>query len=348
MHPLLAGKERLGLYLLAWVPLAALLARLLTAGGELSWTEAATIVVPLSAVYAFVCLSAFYLCRFVPIQPVGIPRLLVANGAAAALSSGLWVLSGRALTTALGLEAKYERHTLTLFGMGVLLYLLAAALHYILLAMEASRQARAREAEARVLAREAELKALKAQVNPHFLFNSLHSIAALTGADPARAREMCVLLSDFLRGSLGLGERESVPFGEELALVNRFLAIEQVRFGARLRVEQRVEEDTKECPVPPLLLQPLVENAVRHGIATLVEGGAILIEARRAQGSLLIALENTFDENASARRGNGLGLANVRKRLDVRYGNAARLDVRVTGDRYRVELLVPGEMEVPA
>ncbi|MGC9970178.1 MAG: histidine kinase [Bryobacteraceae bacterium] len=347
MHPLLAGKDRLGLYLLAWVPLAALLARMLTAGGELSWTEAATIVLPLAAIYAFVCLSAWYVCRFVPIRPAGIPRLLLANLAAAALSSGLWAIAGRALAAALGLEAKFERHVLMLFGVGVLLYLLAAALHYVLLAVEASRQAREREMEARILAREAELKALKAQINPHFLFNSLHSIAALAGAEPQRAREMCALLSDFLRANLGLGERESIPLGEELALANRFLAVEQVRFGSRLRVEERVEADSKECPVPPLLLQPLVENAVRHGIATLVEGGAILIEARRLDGGVSVAVENNFDESAPARRANGLGLANVRKRLEARYGTAARLDVRISGGRYRVEVLVPVEAEAP-
>jgi two-component system, LytTR family, sensor histidine kinase AlgZ len=347
MHPLLAGKDRLGLYLLAWVPLAALLARMLTAGGELSWTEAATIILPLAAIYAFVCLSAWYVCRFVPIGPAGIPRLLLANLAAAALSSGLWVMAGRALAAALGLEAKFERHVLMLFGVGVLLYLLAAALHYVLLAVEASQQAREREMQARILAREAELRALKAQINPHFLFNSLHSIAALAGAEPERAREMCALLSDFLRASLGLGERESVPLGEELALANRFLAVEQVRFGSRLRVEERVEADSKECPVPPLLLQPLVENAVRHGIATLVEGGAILIEARRLEGGVSVAVENTFDESAPARRANGLGLANVRKRLEARYGTAARLDVSISGGRYRVEVLVPVEAEAP-
>jgi LytS/YehU family sensor histidine kinase len=317
----------------------------LTASGEWSWLEAASIVLPLTVFYAFVCLSAWYLCRFVPIRPAGIPRLLAANLAAAALASGLWVAAGRALAMVLGLEAKYARQTHVVFGMGVVLYLLAAALHYILLALESSRQARAREAEARIQARDAELRALKAQVNPHFLFNSLHSIAALTSADPARAREMCVLLSEFLRGTLGSGERDTIPFGEEMAMVKRFLAVERMRFGSRLLVDERVEEESLECAVPPLLLQPLVENAVRHGIATLVEGGTITIEARRVEDGVWIAVENNFDESASKPRGNGLGLANVRLRLETRYGNRARLDVHLSGGQYRVELLVPEKAE---
>src|SRR5262249_56363693 len=102
--------------------------------------------------------------------------------------------------------------------------------------LEASREAQARVMETSILAREAELKALKAQVNPHFLFNSLNSISALTSVDPTRAREMCILLSEFLRMTLGLGEKNAIPLSEELALIDRFLAIEKVRFGALLRV----------------------------------------------------------------------------------------------------------------
>jgi hypothetical protein len=339
MHPILASKARLGLYLLAWVPLAAMLARLLTASGDMSWYEAAGSAAALGVLYAFVCLSAWYLCRFVPLQPSGVLRILLANFSAAALASLLWVTIG------MGLDARYAQAAQQLFVIGVLLYLLAAALHYVLLALESSRAAERREMQARILAREAELKALKAQVDPHFLFNSLHSISALTSADPGRAREMCVLLSDFLRRSLGLGERTSVPLEEELSLARDFLAVEQVRFGPRLRVEEVVDEAARQCRVPPLLLQPLVENAVRHGIANLVEGGWIRLEARSTDGGLEIAVENNFDREAPAPRRNGLGLANVRKRLEVRYGSAARLEVRVLEDRYRVELELPAERE---
>src|SRR5260370_2632838 len=116
--------------------------------------------------------------------------------------------------------------------------------------------------EAELLAREAELKALKAQIDPHFLFNSLHSISALTAVDAGRARDMCIRLSDFLRNSLRLGERTTIPFSEELALARTYLEVEQVRFGQRLRVAQDIEEAYCDCDVPPLLLQPLVENSI--------------------------------------------------------------------------------------
>ncbi len=230
-----------------------------------------------------------------------------------------------------------------MFGAGFLLYDLAAAFHYALTAVESSRQAQARAMQASILAREAELRALKAQIDPHFLFNSLHSISALTASDPGKAREMCVLLSDFLRSSLRMGDRERIPLGEELALARSFLAIQRIRFGSRLEIEEDVDDGTTGCLVPPLLLQPLVENAVTHGVATRVEGASIRIGISQAGERIAIRIENTFDKDARRRRGGGLGLANVRKRLEVCYGDAASMEVRQTEDRFQVDVQFPAE-----
>ena len=181
--------------------------------------------------------------------------------------------------------------------------------------LEASRQAA-------IDTRDAELRALKAQINPHFLFNSLNSITALTTSDPDRAREMCIRLSDFLRNTLGLGERESVAWHEELDLAQAYLDVEQVRFGSRLHVEVHVDQACADCLVPPLVLQPLIENAVKHGIATLVDGGTIRVESRVRDGRLEVSVENGFDPESPAPRRHGLGLRNVRTRLETRFGTA--------------------------
>lgn len=216
----------------------------------------------------------------------------------------------------------------------MLLYLLSVALHYMALAVEASRQAA-------IEAREAELRALKAQINPHFLFNCLNSITALTTSDPGRAREMCIRLADFLRNTLGLGERESVSWHEELDLAQAYLDVEQVRFGARLQVEVDVDEACAECLVPPLILQPLIENAVKHGIATLVEGGTIHVRSHVRNGLLEVSVENGFDPESPAPRRSGLGLRNVRTRLERRFGPSARLAAHTNENRFRAEFAVP-------
>jgi LytS/YehU family sensor histidine kinase len=233
------------------------------------------------------------------------------------------------------------RDLAVMFVAGVILYGQSIAVHYVLLAFESARAAERRVLESQVTAREAELRALRAQLNPHFLFNSLNSISALTGSEPEAARRMCQLLGDFLRLSLALGARERVAFSEELALAERYLAIEQVRFGARLGVETQIELRARACQVPPLLIQPLIENAVKHGVADRVEGGVVRIEARRRGETLEVAVENPRDPEAPPRRGHGLGLKNVRERLLALDPRNARVDVFGEPERFRVLLTLP-------
>jgi LytS/YehU family sensor histidine kinase len=271
-----------------------------------------------------------------PLRDEHLLKALLNHLAAAFLSAVLWTrLAGYLFPPQL------QSQLSVVFAVGVLAYLLSVALHYIYLAVEESKDAIRREQQARVLAREAELKALKAQINPHFLFNCLHSISALTAVDAAEAREMCIRLSDFLRNTLRLGEKESIPFSEELSLVNTYLAVEQVRFGSRLRVERDIDALCDRCTVPPLLLQPLIENAVKHGIAGLVDGGTIRIRAACSQAMLHIEVDNDFDPDSPAPRKTGLGLANVRSRIATRHGGRGRLDVTVTDSRHRVDILIP-------
>jgi LytS/YehU family sensor histidine kinase len=161
--------------------------------------------------------------------------------------------------------------------------------------------------------------------------------------DGARAREMCIRLADFLRSSLGLGSRESITLGEEVALAKSYLEVEKVRFGNRLRVEAEIGTSCEECPVPPLLLQPLVENAVKHGIAGLVEGGSIRLSAERSGGDVAITLENGFDAEMPSARSLGIGLSHVRRRLEVRYGGEAVVSAGAEGEVYRVTLRFPCE-----
>jgi two-component system sensor histidine kinase AlgZ len=340
MHPLLASRRRLLLYLGAWAPVCLLLAW--SAAGT-RWTDAAQVLAPACALYAFVCLSPWYICRARPFRIANIAGLLftfcVAACAASLLLLGITRLSAAVV-------AKAAPPWAMLFGMGVLLYMLSVGLHYTVLAAEASRDAEKRTAEARTLAREAELQALRIQINPHFLFNSLHSIGALATLDGPRARDMCVKLAGFLRSSLGLGSRKEIPLSEEVALARAYLEVEQVRFGDRLRVEIDVESCSEDCAIPALLLQPLVENAVKHGIANLIEGGVVRLSARCAGGNVAITIENGFDAQSPGRRDLGLGLSTVRKRLEIRYGEEAVFEAGARGEVYRVELRFPCESPI--
>ena len=347
MHPILARPGFLAAYIAIWVPLGALLAALLAVQGVFPWLDAAFIAIPLSISYGFLCLSAWYVTGGSPVERTGAMRAAATATAAALLSSALWLLIARAW---LGLIASFaERSDVaasfrmaapTLFGFGFLLYLLAMAVSYLATAFTVSRDAERRGLELQVLAREAELRALRSQLDPHFLFNSLQSISALTTADPAAARRMCLLLAEFLRETLALGARDRIPLSAELALLRKFLSVEQVRFGERLQVA--IDSDgAEDLPVPPLLLQPLVENAVTHGIAHLIEGGTVRVRASRHATGLTITVDNPCDRDRPAGRGTGLGLRNVRERLESAYGAEAFLTVGERDGWFMVSVEIP-------
>jgi sensor histidine kinase YesM len=331
-----------------WPLLTAVLSAEFLAATELNWQQTTAILAPTSAVLVILCHSCWYLARATPIRGASVTRLILSHGAAAVVVILLWTLSFQAVIAVLervfgwrGIGEPMASQMQLLSAVGLLYYLLTAAYHYLLIALVSVREAERRAAEARLLAQGSELKALKAQINPHFLFNSLHSISALTGSDPARAREMCILLSEFLRSTLGLGDRASVPLRDELGQVRRYLTIEKVRFGDRLRFEEELDEAALDCEVPPLILQPLVENAVKHGVATMLDETRITLRASAGVSSLQLTLENQYDPEAEARATNGVGLRNVHQRLLAAYGKETRIRAGRKGEVYVVELDIP-------
>ncbi|HYD82843.1 MAG TPA: sensor histidine kinase, partial [Opitutus sp.] len=194
--------------------------------------------------------------------------------------------------------------------------------------------------------KDAELRALKSQVNPHFIFNSLNSLRALIEEDPARARQTVTQLANLLRYSLQSGQLETVPFEDELRVASDYLALEQVRHEERLRVRLDIAPDTLGLPIPPMLLQTLVENAVKYGISPRAEGGEVAIIARRENDALRLQVTNPGDLNATdparAASSTGLGLRNAAERLRLLFGERATLQLRA-GDAATVvaEAIVP-------
>ncbi len=194
-------------------------------------------------------------------------------------------------------------------------------------------------------AKEAELRALKSQVNPHFIFNSLNSLRALIEEDPARARGAVTRLAGLLRYALQSGQLETVPLEDELHIINDYLALEQVRFEERLRVRLDVAPDTLALPVPPLLLQTLVENAVKYGIAPRPEGGEITIRTWREGDTLRLEVGNpgSLAPTVPGEDGStGLGIKNAAERLRLLFGDGASLQLHsAPSDGVRAEVTIP-------
>jgi two-component system, LytTR family, sensor histidine kinase AlgZ len=185
----------------------------------------------------------------------------------------------------------------------------------------------------------ARLAELQSRIRPHFLFNTLNSALTLVRLDPARAEGVLEDLAELFRVAIS-DSAESVTLAEEIELAKRYLAIEQIRFGGRLRVTWELDPDAGAARVPPLLLQPLVENAVRHGVEPAAEGGTIRVRTRVKLGRALIAITNSVPANQS-RPGNGMALRNVRERLRLMHDVAGQFETRLEADAYRVQIVVP-------
>lgn len=208
----------------------------------------------------------------------------------------------------------------------VMVAILAAGERRLAREMAAARQQEQMAEAARLLA-EAKLRALQAQIEPHFLYNTLANVVSLIGPDPARARHMLERLIDFLRASLSASRAERSTLGAELDLAAAYLDLLGVRMGARLSWRIEAGDDVRALPLAPMLVQPLVENAIMHGLEPKVEGGEIVVRARRMDGGLCvdIADDGIGLVDAAPRPGGGVGLSNLRERLRSLYGPDARL-----------------------
>ena len=201
------------------------------------------------------------------------------------------------------------------------------------------RERKALELEARLA--DARLHALRMQLHPHFLFNTLNAVSALVHKDAAAADEMIANLSELLRATLETSAQE-IPLRRELEFLNRYLEIQQVRFGERLKVEKEIDASALEINVPTLILQPLVENAIKHGIEPHAETGVVQISARRTPGMLRLAVRNSGGAGEKAKPSTGIGLANTSARLQELYGGRARMVLNTdAAGKFSVDLEIP-------
>ncbi len=348
MHPLLKSPRALAAYLLSWLLAGAIVAVAWSSRrpSELVW--ALTFALPVALLTGISALTLFYVCLGFALRPAqwmsGLLRRIAAAVVLALVVAGaavLWNATGT-LFGRVALVGVAPPGWFGLVGISMVIFLLSALIHDVLLVQQAAQAAAASEAEARLLAREMEVRALRNQIDPHFLFNCLNSISALTQRDPSAARAMTIDLAEFFRQTLAMGERERIRLDDELGLIECYVAIEQRRLGDKLCMNLDVDADCRAAWLPPLVLQPLVENAIKHGIKSLEHGGTIELAARHLGDRLDLRVSNPVD--ASARRdasGLGQGLSHLQARLQAQCPGADRVEVEQLPDRFCVHLALP-------
>ncbi len=269
---------------------------------------------------------------------------LVAGSAVAVLHSQLdaalnslreWMVTGDPIFGHLSAKLlTYAFHT------NLVVYLGIAGIAMYLARLESLRQRERQAAELRAQLTEARLAALQAQIRPHFLFNALHTVGALTESDPVTGRRVLRQLGELLRASLSAEGEQLIPLRREVELSRAYLDIQAARFGDRLEVSTEIDERALEASFPALLLQPLIENAIRHGIGRSATPGYVKIEATRRDERLVVVVRNSLPAAAPEDGGTGIGLASVRERLRALYADDQRLEIGL-GDDFAVSVEIP-------
>jgi two-component system, LytTR family, sensor kinase len=224
---------------------------------------------------------------------------------------------------------------------GIIFYVVIALIYYLFIYYINLQEKVKVESRLRMVLKETELNMLKSQINPHFLFNSLNSISSLTITNPEKAREMVIKLSDFLRYSVSNNTASFTTLENEMANIRRYLEIEKVRFGDKLQFSFALEGSCRHHQVPVMLLQPLFENAIKHGVYESTEQVCIDMSCEYREGYLEICIVNDFDPQARPRKGSGIGLNNIRERMRLLYKNDKLLRTVVEGTKFSVFLSLP-------
>lgn len=264
--------------------------------------------------------------------------------------TGLWaVISFWLLQWVLQMNLVPSNHYLSWFAttrtyritVGFLIFLAAAGFAILWYKISAKTDADKREQELESLKRDAELFKLKQQLQPHFLFNSLNSVIALIGSRPNEARDMTQKLSQFFRGTVQRGDQKLMPLSDELEHLKLYLEIEQVRFGHRLKVNSQIEELSLPCKLSPLVLQPLLENAIKFGLYGTTGPIEIQMQSALSQNVLQVEITNPFDKEYKPQAGTGFGLKSVNRRLYLIYGRTDLLKADSKQNSFKITLRIP-------
>src|SRR5438552_11367313 len=337
-------------YSIAWLPLAAGYVRLFV--GHLNQTFAEGIRAAIFGVFpaAILGIGVVIICERLPWSIASRVRFLSIHLASSVLYFALWMATTQVLY-ALDQRIEYgsTRSSLEVlevgFVTGLLVYVTIAGIVYAIQATERLHAEEARVRQLENLRTRAELEALRAQLNPHFLFNTLHSLMALVRHDPQAAEDALEKLATLLRHTLiTKGAAQDVLFAEELDFIQNYLALEQIRLGKRLRFEEIIEPNALACQLPPFTLQPLVENAVKHAIATRPEGGLLRVKAERRDGLLILEVvdDGPGAETSELDRSAGSGLKIARQRLATRFGDRASFKVITQPQQgFKVRMEIP-------
>ncbi len=347
-HPLTSNYRLLGSYVVFWAIIGVLniILQVIWYNVPLNYSllESASNFV----LYPLLGSSIWYSIRYNSLEEVSIGRLIIFHLIAASILCGIWVYISYIIYQPFVEKGdKFLNNVLpTKLLAGYAMYAVYLVFFYAVNYYQSLKEKIKKESEYKALIREAELQALKSQINPHFLFNSLNSISSLTVSNPEKAQEMVINLSNFMRYSLMHNEKEMVPFSRELDNIKLYLSIEKVRFGRKLNAEFEIDVHCMDAEIPNMILQPLFENAIKYGVYETTDQVTIKTVCNCEVNFLRITITNDYDASTMKRKGEGIGLRNIRKRMEIIYNNPELVKVTDNKTSFEIQLIIPQKLAV--
>lgn len=344
MNPILQNRNYFIAYTIFWVLVAGAHFLLLFYILDVQLVYASSDSLVYNLIYFPLGMAIWYVVRFNRIDTGKILQLFSLHLLSALSLSIIWVLLSYSAVISFNTDAgfrEFQRSILpSRFLIGLLYYIIICLAYYLIIYYQNLREKMAREAAVNTLLKEAELNALKLQINPHFIFNSLNSINSLILIQPDFAQKMVVKLSDFLRATLGGNSKHLVSLKEEIDFSKLYLEIEKIRFGDKLHFNINMDEKNNNWQVPHMIFQPLLENAVKHGVQQSAEPVVIELNISKQKNFLTIVIKNNF-EGVSNAPGKKIGLKNINERLTLIYNQSGLLKTEALNNQFLATIKIP-------
>ena len=346
-HPFITNPRLTIFYGLFWFVASIIMVLVSVFANGINFQIAAVEVFSFIIIYALVGASIWYVIRYTTLENNSAYRIIFAHLIAATIIVFIWMYLGVVIIKLVHSEAEtWMKHGMVnrVFG-GYMMYFIFVVFFYAVNYYQSFKEKVLNEGKLLSLVKEAELHALKSQINPHFLFNSLNSISSLTMSDPSRAQEMVINLSQLMRYSLKHDQKEKVTFKQELENNKLYLQIEKVRFGSKLVPIFEIDSNCLKAEIPNMILQPLYENAIKYGVYEATEPVEIKTICTCTEEFLQIIISNPYDANVISKKGEGIGLHNIRDRLQIIYGNPYLLKLADNKKEFTVTLTIPQKLK---
>jgi two-component system LytT family sensor kinase len=345
-NPIISSARNIYIYLFFWLIVISINFLLLNIALKIDAGTALADSVVFNLILSGLGLSFWYSTRFISFENTTFYRILVNHIIGGVLVSALWLLTGYLIMkVVLGFDSDYQSFFLNTlpwrFLIGILLYFVITSFYYLIIYYSQFQERKLHEAELKSLVTQAELKSLKFQINPHFIFNSLNSMSALTTINPEKARDMILKLAEFLRYTLANNDQQKNKLKDELHNIQLYLEIEKIRFEDKFDYIEEVSEGCLDQEVPNMLLQPLFENAVKHAVYESLEKVRVNLKCKGENGYLKIEVSNTYDSASQSKKGTGVGLKNINERLRLIYHQNDLIQIYKENGIFRVTLFIP-------